>query len=311
MHARQACPKVNILIWGVEFLANLIVLESKRIDRILRMDRLSKHNRLIDYAKKAERLTTSSDKELEYVAENLVTDKATSNQIVLNHLDAASTLDIMTVSKFLDVFLEELSGMPPDRKIESVIELVPGTAPIFTREYRMAANQLAKLKEQLQELLDKGYIYPSASSWGAPIIFVPKKDHTQIMCVDYHSLNEVTIKNKYPLPRIDDLFDQLKGACVFSKIDLRSGCHQLKIRASDIPKIAFIARYCLYEYTVMPFGLTNAPAYFMYLMNKVFMEYLDKFVVVFIDDILIFSKNEEEHDQHLRMVLQKLRENQL
>jgi hypothetical protein len=129
--------------------------------------------------------------------------------------------------------------------------------------------------------------------------------------VDYHSLNEVTIKNKYPLPRIDDLFDQLKGACVFSKIDLRSGYHQLKIRASDIPKTAFITQYGLYEYTVMSFGLTNAPAYFMYLMNKVFMEYLDKFMVVFIDDILLFSKNEEEHDEHLHLVLQKLRENQL
>jgi hypothetical protein len=129
--------------------------------------------------------------------------------------------------------------------------------------------------------------------------------------VDYRSLNEVTIKNKYPLPRIDDLFNQLKGACVFSKIDLRSGYHQLKIRASDIPKTAFIIRYGLYEYMVMSFGLTNAPAYFMYLMNKVFMEYLDKFIVVFIDDILIFSKNEEEHDEHLCLVLQKLRENQL
>jgi hypothetical protein len=129
--------------------------------------------------------------------------------------------------------------------------------------------------------------------------------------VDYRSLNEVTIKNKYPLCRIDDLFDQLKGACIFSKIDLRSGYHQLKIRATDIPKAAFITRYGLYEYTVMSFGLTNARAYFMYLMNKVFMKYLDNFMVVFIDDIMIFSKNEEEHDEHLRLVLQKLRENQL
>jgi hypothetical protein len=175
----------------------------------------------------------------------------------------------------------------------------------------MAANQLAQLKEQLQELLDKGYIYPSASPWGAPDIFVSKKDGTSRMCMDYRSLNDVTIKNKYPLPRIDDLFDQLKGACVFSKIDLRSGYHQLKIRASNIPKTTFITRYGLYEYTIMSFGLTNAAAYFMYLMNKVFVEFLDKFVVVFIDDILIFSKNEEEHDKHLRMVLQKLRENQL
>jgi hypothetical protein len=129
--------------------------------------------------------------------------------------------------------------------------------------------------------------------------------------MDYHSLNEVTMKNKYPLPRIDDMFDQLNRACVFSKIDLRSGYHQLKIRASDIPKTTFITPYGLYEYTIMSFGLSNAHAYFMYLVNKIFMKYLDKFVVVFIDDILIFSKNEEEHDKHLHMVLQKLRENQL
>jgi hypothetical protein len=175
----------------------------------------------------------------------------------------------------------------------------------------MAPNQIAELKKQLQESLDKGYICPSASPWGAPVIFVPKKDGMQRMCMDYRSLNKVTIKNKYPLHRIDDLFDQLKGACVFSKIDLRSGYHQLKIQASDIPKTTFITQYGLYKYTVMSFDLTNAPAYFMYLMNKVFIEYLDKFVVVFIDDILIFPKNEEEHDEHLHLVLQKLRENQL
>jgi hypothetical protein len=171
---------------------------------------------------------------------------------VLNQLDVASTMDVRTVSEFPDVFPKELPSMPPDREIEFVIELVLGTAPIFKRPYRMPANQLAELKEQLQELLDKGYIRPSASPWGAPVIFVPKKDGKR-MCVDYRSLNEVTIKNKYPLPRIDDLFDQLKGACVFSKIDLRSGYHQLKIRATDIPKAAFITRYGLYEYTVMSF----------------------------------------------------------
>jgi hypothetical protein len=141
--------------------------------------------------------------------------------------------------------------------------------------------------------------------------FVEKKDGTQQMCVNYRSLNEVTIKNKYPLPRIKDLFDQMKGASMFTKIDLRSGYHQLRIQESDIPKAAFRTRYGLYEYTVMSFGLTNAPAYFMYLMNKVFMEYLDKFVVVFIDDILIFSKTEEEHRKNLRLVLEKLRSNQL
>jgi hypothetical protein len=245
MHARHICSKVSILIRGVEFLANLIVLESNGIDGILGMDWLSKHKGMINCAKKAVRLTTSSGKEMEYVAENLVLDKAASNRVVLNQLDAASTMDVRIVSEFSDVFLEELLGVPPDREIKFVIELVPGTAPIFKRLYRMVANQLAELKEQLQELLDKGYICPSASPWGAPVIFMPKNDDTQRMCVDYRSLNEVTIKNKYPLPRIDDIFDQLKEACVFSKIDLRSGYHQLKIRATDIPKTAFITRYSL------------------------------------------------------------------
>jgi hypothetical protein len=142
-------------------------------------------------------------------------------------------------------------------------------------------------------------------------LFVEKKDETPRMCIDYRSLNEVTIKNKFPLPRIEDLFDQIKGASVFSKIDLRSGYHQLKIQESDNPKTAFRSQYGLYEYTVMSFELTNAPAYFMYLMNKVFMEYLDKFVVVFIDEILVFSKTEEEHEKHLRLVLEKLRSNKL
>jgi hypothetical protein len=142
----------------------------------------------------------------------------------------------------------------------------------------MGVNELEELKKQIKELQDKGFIRSSSSPWGAPVIFVDKKDGTQRICVDYWSLNEVTIKNKYPLPRIDDQFDQLRGACVFSKIDLRSGYHQLKIRARDMPKTAFTTRYGLYEYTVMSFGLTNAPAYFMYLMNKVFMEYLDKFI---------------------------------
>jgi hypothetical protein len=209
------------------------------------------------------------------------------------------------------VFPEELPGMPPDHDIEFMIKLLPGAPPISKRPYRMRVNELVELKKQIAELQSKGFIHPSSSPWGAPVLFVEKKDATQRMCVDYHSLNEVTIKNKYPLLRTEDLFDQMKGASVFSKIDLRSGYHQLKIRVSDIPKTAFHTRYGLYEYTVMSFGLTNAPTYFMYLMNKVFMEYLDMFVMVFIDDILIFSKTEEEHEKHLRMVLEKLRSNQL
>jgi hypothetical protein len=193
--------------------------------------------------------------------------------------------------------------MPPDRDIEFVIELKPGTAPIYKTPYRMATPELAELKEHIKELLEKGFIHPSSSSCEAPVIFVPKKDGTQRLCVDYRALNEVTVKNKYPLPRIDDLFDQFRGACVFSKIDLRSGYHQLKIWECDIPKTAFVSRYGLYEYTVMSFGLTNALTYFMYLMNKVFMECLDKFVVVFIDDILVYSRTEEEHEEHLHLAL--------
>jgi hypothetical protein len=143
---------------------------------------------------------------------------------------------------------------------------------------------------------------------GSPVIFVLMKDGTQRLCVGYRAPNEVTVKNKYPLPRIDDLFDQLRGACVFSKIDLQSRYHQLKVRECDISKIAFISRYGMYEFMVMLFGLTNALAYFMYMMNKIFMEYLDKFVVVYMDDILVYSRNEEEHEGHLRLVLQKLRD---
>jgi hypothetical protein len=238
----------------------------------------------------------------------VVTTKGVVNRAKVNQLDASQGSEVPVVNEFPNVFLEELPSMPPNRDIEFMIELKPGTTPIYKTPYRMATPELAELKERIKELLEKGFILPSSSPWGAPVIFVLKKDGTQRLCVDYHALNEVTVKNKYPLPRIDDLFDQHHGACVFSKIDLRSGYHQLKIRECDIPKTTFVSRYGLYEYTVMSFGLTNAPAYFMCLMNKVFMEYLDKFVVVFINDILVYSRSEEEH---LRLALQKLRENRL
>jgi hypothetical protein len=175
----------------------------------------------------------------------------------------------------------------------------------------MAAIKLAKLKKQLNELEQKGYVKPSSSPWGAPVLFVKKKDGSMRLCVDYRALNEVTIKNKYPLPRIDDLFDQLKGAKYCSKIDLRSGYYQLRIQHEDVPKTAFVTRYGQHEFTVMPFGLANARAYFMNLMNKVFMEELDKFVVIFIDDILVYSQSAEEHGQHLRIILGKIQDHQL
>ncbi|WVZ88354.1 hypothetical protein U9M48_034885 [Paspalum notatum var. saurae] len=232
-------------------------------------------------------------------------------QAGVNAIDATALENIRVVSEFPDVFPDSLPGMPPERDIEFSIELVPGTAPIYKKAYRISGVELLEVKKQIDELLEKGFIRKSTSPWASPVLLTEKKDGTLRMCVDYRGLNAVTVKNKYPLPRIEDLFDQLKGACVFSKIDLRSGYHQLRIRPSDIPKTAFISRYGLYEYTVMSFGLTNAPAFFMYMMNSVFMEYLDKFVVIFIDDILIYSKTEEEHEEHLRLVLQKLREHKL
>jgi hypothetical protein len=230
---------------------------------------------------------------------------------MLNQAKAIALEDIRVVQEYPDVFPEELPGMPPDRDIEIVIELLPQTPPISKMLYRMPVNELAELKKQIAELESKGFIRPSSSPWGAHVLFVEKKDGTQQMCMDYHSLNEVTIKNEYPLPWIEDLFDQMKGASAFLKIDLRSGYYQLKIWESHIPKIAFHTRYGLYKYTMMSFRLTNTPTYFMYIMNKVLMEYLDKFMVVFIDDILIFSKTEEDHEMHLRLEMEKLRTHQL
>ncbi|KAA0066898.1 ty3-gypsy retrotransposon protein [Cucumis melo var. makuwa] len=203
------------------------------------------------------------------------------------------------VREYPDVFSDELLGLPPPREIDFAIELKSSTAPISRAPYKMAPAELKELKVQLQELLDKGFIRPSVSPWGAPVLFVKKKDGSMRLCIDYRELNKVTTKNRYPLPRIDDLFDQLQGATVFSKIDLRSGYHQLRIRDSDIPKTAFRSRYRHYDYIVMSFRLTNAPAIFMDLMNMVFKDFLDSFAIVFIDDILIYFKTKAEHERHL------------
>ena len=219
--------------------------------------------------------------------------------------------DVPVVNEFPDVFPDELPGLPPDREIEFAIDLAPGTEPVSKAPYRMAPVEMKELATQLQDLLEKGVIRPSVSPWGAPMLFVKKKDGSMRLCIDYRELNKLTIKNKYPLPRIDDLFDQLKGAVCFSKIDLRSGYHQLKIKPEDIPKTAFRTRYGHYEFLVMSFGLTNAPAAFMDLMNRVFKKYLDKFVIVFIDDILIYSKTEEDHAEHLRITLEILRKGEI
>src|SRR6187399_413870 len=303
--AKLWCDQLPLRIGNYIFPSDLIILESQGLDVILGMDWLSKYEGNIVCASKSILLTTPEGRRIKYVSRHEPERKR------VNSLSGVVQEEVPVVKDFPDVFPEELPGMPPDRDIEFLIELLPGTGPISKRPYRMPAKDLEEIKKQIKELVDKGFIRPSSSPWGSPVFLVEKKDGSLRMVVDYRGLNEVTIKNKYPLPMMNDMFDRLQGAKVFSKIDLRSGYHQLKIREQDIPKTAFTTRYGLYEYTVMSFGLTNAPAYFMNLMNKVFMEFLDKFVVVFIDDILIFSKDEEEHAEHLRLVLEKLREHQL
>ncbi|GJR89354.1 putative reverse transcriptase domain-containing protein [Tanacetum coccineum] len=219
--------------------------------------------------------------------------------------------DVPVICDFPEVFPDDLPGLPPPRQVEFKIDLVPGAAPVARAPYRLAPSEMKELSEQLKELLEKGFIRPSSSPWGAPVLFVKKKDGSFRMCIDYRELNKLTVKNRYPLPRIDDLFDQLQGSSVYSKIDLRSGYHQLRVREEDIPITAFRTRYGHYEFQVMPFGLTNAPAVFMDLMNRVCKPYLDKFVIVFIDDILIYSKTKGEHREHLKIILDLLKKEKL
>ncbi|GKB36155.1 putative reverse transcriptase domain-containing protein [Tanacetum coccineum] len=219
--------------------------------------------------------------------------------------------DIPVVKEFLEVFPEDLPGLPPVCQVEFQVDLISGTTPVSRAPYRLAPSEMQELSDQLQELSDRGFNRLSTSPWGAPVLFVKKKDGSFRMCIDYRELNKLTIKNRYPLPRIDDLFDQLQGSSVYSKIDLRSGYHQLRLRDEDIPKTAFRTRYGRYEFQVMPFGLTNALAVFMDLINRVCKPYLDKFVIVFIDDILIYSRNKEEHANHLRIILELLKKEKL
>jgi hypothetical protein len=286
--------------------ADLILLNLEGMDILLGMDWMTRHQVLLDISSRAVEIDSP-----DYRATILYLSQWEYINSCVYAIEGIKLEDIPVLCEYPDVFPDDLPGMPPDRDIEFIIELQPGTAPISKRPYRMPPNELAELKVQLEDLVNKGFIRPTASPWGCPSLFVKKKDHSLRLCVDYRPLNAVTIKNKYPLPRIDILFDQLAGAKVFSKIDLRFGYHQIKIKPSDIPKTAFSIRYGLYEYLVMSFGLTNAPEYFMYLMNSVFMPELDKFVVIFIDDILIYSKNLEDHARHLHIILQRLREHHL
>ncbi|KAJ0522988.1 putative nucleotidyltransferase, Ribonuclease H [Helianthus annuus] len=325
MHIVKGC---SIVLAGQAFSIDLIPIVLGSFDIVIGMDWLSQHQAEILCSEKIIRIPRSGQEPLEVQG-----DKSGAVAGIISFLKAQKCLwkghtailalvsdasvkekkleDIPVVRDYPQVFPEDLPGLPPHRQVEFQIELAPGAAPIARAPYRLAPSELEELSKQLQELLEKGFIRPSSSPWGAPVLFVKKKDGTFRMCIDYRELNKVTVKNRYPLPRIDDLFDQLQGSCYYSKKDLRSGYHQLRVRDEDVSKTAFRTRYGHYEFLVMPFGLTNAPAVFMDLMNRVCKPYLDKFVIVFIDDILIYSKSQEEHEQHLRLILELLRKEQL
>ncbi|GKV36664.1 hypothetical protein SLEP1_g44770 [Rubroshorea leprosula] len=327
MTTKEMCRTVDIYIDGRQLSASLFVLDISDFDIILGMDWLSKHFASIDCHRKWVIFNILSEPEFSFqgngfFAPPMLVSALQAQKYLVNGCqgflvsvtDASSVTsrleDILVVREFPDVFPEDLPSLPLDREVEFAIDLVPGTEPVSKAPYLMALAELKELKVQLKELLEKGFIRPIVLPWGAPVLFV-KKDGSMRLCIDYWELNKVIVKNWYPLPRIDDLFDQLKGAQVFSKIDLQSGYHQLKIKPDDVPKTTFRTRYGHYEFIVMPFGLTNAPARFMDLMNRVFSKYLDQFVVVFIDDILIYSSSRTLHEKHLRTVLETLRSERL
>ena len=214
------------------------------------------------------------------------------------------------IEKNKDVF-ERPSGLPPKRNIEMKIELEEGTRPKMGPMYKLSTTELAEMKRQINELLANGYIRPSISPWGSPVLFIPKKDGGLRMCIDYRALNKKTIKNQVPLPRIDEVWDQIGGSKFFTTLDLKEGYHQIRIREKDIEKTAFRTRYGQFEYLVTPFGLTGAPGCFQTLMNNIFRKYLDEFVLVYLDDILIYSKTWDEHLEHIESVLKILRENKI
>jgi hypothetical protein len=242
----RICSNLRIEIRGIDFPANLVVMGTQGFDVILEMNWLHKNQATVCCDKRTIKLVSPSRKEVVIKLYLTRLEEGACHHLSIDDKESNPIEAIRIVSEFPDVFPEALPGMPPEMKVEFAIELIPGTAPISKRDYQVSGPELVELKMQIDELLEKGYIRPSTSPWAAPVLFVEKKDGTKRMCIDYRAMNEVTIKNKYPLPRIEDLFDQLRGASVFSKIDLRSGYHQLRIRPVDIPKTAFITKYGLY-----------------------------------------------------------------
>src|SRR3954463_3136943 len=311
------CLNCPLNIFGRDFGIDLVCLPLEQLDVILGMNWLEFNRVYINCFDKTVIFPEIGVKEDLFLSAKQVGESVQDGAelfMLLATLDVHErrTIDeLPIVCDFAEVFPEDVSDLPPEREVEFSIDLVPGTSPVSMAPYRMSASELNELKSQLEDLLEKKFIRPSVSPWGAPVLLVKKKEDSMRLCVDYRQLNKVTIKNRYPLPRNDDLMDQLVGASVFSKIDLRSRYHQIRVKEDDIQKTAFRTRYGHYEYSVMPFGVTNAPRVFMEYMNRIFHTYLDRFVVVFIDDILIYSKSEEEHAEHLKTMLQVLKERKL
>jgi len=308
----KVCLNCPLFIENRKFLTNLICLPLSQLDIILGMDWLFANQVILNCAEKS--VIFLNLEILLKPSENSILRNKIQGYLLLSSMESKKEVNlknIAVVQNFPEVFPDDIPGLPPNREIEFSIDLIPGTGPISMAPYRMSPSELTELKKQLEELLEKQFIRPSVSPWGAPVLLVKKKDGSFRLCIDYRQLNKYTIKNRYPLPRIDDLINQLRGALVFSKIDLRSGYQQIRVKAEDIPKTAFRTRYSHYEYQVMPFGVTNAPAVFMDYMNRIFHPFLDSFVVVFIDDILIYSKTFEEHEKHLIAVLQILKDKKL
>ncbi|WZY88585.1 hypothetical protein YC2023_045320 [Brassica napus] len=321
LQARECIRRVSLVICEKMFLADLLVVPLKGYKVILGVDWLSGYWAQLDCGKGHILFKENGQRQIVFYGispsksvflvaalrvEDLLKDGEAYLVIVTISEGPASNgveiTDISVVQEFEDVFAA-LKALPPPRSNPFTINLEPEAKPIAKAPYRMTPAELVKLKKQLEDLMEKGFLRPSSSPWGAPVLFVKKKDGSMRLYIDYRGINNITIKDKYPLLRIDELLDQLRGASWFSKIDLASGYHQIPISEGDVMKTAFRTRYGQYEFVVMPFGLTNAPAGFMRFMNKVFHDYLDKFVIIFIDDILIYSKTEVEHKAHLKVVL--------
>ncbi|GKD97178.1 putative reverse transcriptase domain-containing protein [Tanacetum coccineum] len=312
---------VNTLVRGctLNFLnhpcnIDLMPVEMGSFNVIIGMDWLAKYHAVIVCDEKLVRVPFGDEILFFYGEFNfiMVTEANNGHQFPIKH---QSCTKHKIFADGCPIFLAQVTRKRKEKSEEKQLEEVANSSSTFPEARHLidlaAPSEMKELSDQLKELSDKGFIRPSSSPWGAPVLFVKKKDGSFRMCIDYQELNKLTVKNRYPLLRIDDLFDQVQGSSVYSKIDLRSGYHQLRVREKDIPKTAFRTRYGHYEFQVMPFGFTNAPTVFMDLMNRICKPYLDKFVIVFIDDILIYSKNKQEHEKHLKLILELLKKEQL